>query len=360
MRWPAVIAAGAVTVAVVASTILFLPPVIAGALVGTPRAATHRIHRAAGSSSTGAAGSSSAASSSVGADPISLTAVPSGETTLTYCAEDGVKETLDVYEPSPLPAKAVPAVVYVHGGGWVQGDSAITAGSLVGQVAAAVEAKGWVFVSIDYRLAPQYKWPAQIDDASCAVRFLRAASASLHIDPKAIGALGDSAGGQIVSLLGLDDASAGFDSGPYASQSSVVDAVADLYGPADLTTADWVDDPLIELYAPQAFGTKLGPETAGSSAAASLTAASPDTYVGPGAPPFLIIQGAEDGVVPPDQSTGLAQRLRAAGDPATLIMVKNAGHGLITVPSGPVTPSITTLAGLTASFFFSHLHTTAR
>jgi acetyl esterase/lipase len=288
-----------------------------------------------------------------------LPLIGSGETTLGYCDNGGEVETLEVFEPSPLPTTTVPAVVYVHGGGWVEGDATVTSSSVVGQVAADVEAKGFVFVSINYRLAPTYRWPAQIDDAACAIRFLRAHASALHIDPAAIGALGDSAGGQIVSLLGLtsaaEAAAAGFDVGPYAGESSAVEAVADLYGPADLTTPDWVGDGFIQNYAAQAFGTDLGPGRAGTASTRALLTASPVTYVGPHAPPFLIVQGVQDTVVPADQSVDLAARLRAAGDPATLVMVDHAGHGLIPAAGGPMTPSLSEVASQTAAFLEAHL-----
>jgi acetyl esterase/lipase len=324
VRW-SVLGAATVAAAVVASTVVLVPPALAGGL---------------GSSSTVVVPT--------------LAPLVSGKTTLVYCDDGGVSETLDVYEPSPLPSTPVPAVVYVHGGGWVQGDSTLTAGSLVAQVEAAIVAKGDVFVSINYRLAPQYRWPAQIDDASCAIRFLRAEASPLHIDASAIGAIGDSAGGQLVSLLGLTGRS-GFDTGQYLNQSSAVQAVVDLYGPADLTTTDWADAPLIQIYAPQAFGTKLGPGSPGTATTDALVTASPVTYIGSHAPPFLIIQGEQDTVVPPDQSTDLAARLRAAGDSATLVMVAHAEHGLLPVSGGVVTPSISELADQSVAFLVRHL-----
>ena len=283
------------------------------------------------------------------------TVIGSGMTTITYCDESGVAETLDVYEPTPLPTTPVPAVVYVHGGGWVQGDSALSPGSLVAQVAQAIEAKGWIFVSIDYRLAPRFPWPAQIEDAACAVRFLRAAATTLHIDPRAIGAMGDSAGGQIVSLLGLAGRSSGFEVGQDLDQSSAVQAVVDLFGPTDLTTPDWVHAQLIQAYAPAAFGSTLGPKAPGSAAGEALVDASPVTYVGSHAPPFLIIQGADDTVVPADQSTELASRLRAAGDEATLVMVAHAQHGLLPVAGGVMTPGTSSLVSQVVTFLTRQL-----
>jgi acetyl esterase/lipase len=278
-----------------------------------------------------------------------------GRTTLTYCHDGGVPETLQVDEPDPVPSSPVPAVVYVHGGGWVGGNSNLVPGSLVARVEAAVLSRGWVFVSIDYRLAPHYRWPAQIDDATCAVRFLRADSTALHVDAGAIGALGDSAGGQIVSLLGVTVPSSGFDGGQWANQPSSVEAVADLYGPADLTSPDWAHAALIQAYAPQVFGAPLGPGPADAPATATLVGASPVRYVTAHAAPFLIVQGADDGVVPPAQSLELAARLRAAGDDPTLVMVRNAQHGLLSVGGAAPSPTIAQLATDVVAFMVHHL-----
>ena len=100
-------------------------------------------------------------------------------------------------------------------------------------------------------------------------------------------------------------------------------------GPTDLTSPDWLHSKVIRVLSKETFGVAVGQQSA------TLVAASPVTYVYPGAPPFLVIQGAEDDIVPPSQSTELVGLLKAAGDQATLEMVRNAGHGLIpraTVP----------------------------
>jgi acetyl esterase/lipase len=90
-----------------------------------------------------------------------------------------------------------------------------------------------VVASIDYRLPPLSPWPAQLEDAKCAVRFLRAHAGALGIDPGRIGAWGSSGGGTLVSLLGLAGLDAGFDRGPWPDRSSGVQV--DMFGPADLT-----------------------------------------------------------------------------------------------------------------------------
>jgi acetyl esterase/lipase len=256
----------------------------------------------------------------------------------TYCHNGGIHETLDVYEPTTAVASA-PTLVDIHGGGWVSGDSSIQPGTVDWDVEQDLVPKGWVFVSVNYRLAPAQPWPAQIQDVTCAIRYLRGNAGSLHIDRAHIAVIGASAGGHLASLLGLMGNQSGvFGEGGLPGQSSAVQAVVDEYGPADLTSPDWSSSKVMTVLSKETFGVSVGQPSP------TLAAASPVTYVHPGAPPFLIIQGADDDIVPPSQSQVLAGLLHRAGDRATLIMVRNAGHGLIQSGSGPVTPDVTTLA----------------
>ena len=156
----------------------------------------------------------------------------------TYCNNGGIAETLNVYEPIP-PPRSAPAVVDIHGGGWVSGDANLQPETLDWDVEPMLVGKGWVFVSINYRLAPSSPWPAQIEDAKCAVRFLRANAQALHIDPTRIGAIGASAGGHLAGMLGLTGAQTSFDEGGNLDRSSAVEAVVDEYGPTDLTSPVW-------------------------------------------------------------------------------------------------------------------------
>jgi acetyl esterase/lipase len=273
--------------------------------------------------------------------------IGSGKTTLTYCHNGGVPETLDLYEPNPV--RPVPVVVYLHGGGWSGGGAGLERGSLVSDVEERIVSEGSIFASVEYRLAPRFVWPSQIADASCAVDFLRSDSAVLHIDPRHVGAIGDSAGGQLVALLGLDETT----SGPLRSRG--VQAVVDLFGPADLESADWASSPLVEAVAPSVFGCRLGPAPAGSDCDRELGSASPVNHVERGAPPFLIVQGSDDTVVPPSQSVELADRLRAARDPVTLLMVHGAQHELGAADQGSVSPSIPSLADQATAFLMANL-----
>ncbi len=164
-------------------------------------------------------------------EPLDVTEPGSVERDVTYCTVGDVALKMDVYTPDTMTNPAA-AVIYVHGGGWTDGDKASGGSREIREMLA----RGYLVFAINYRLAPEYKFPAQIQDVKCAVRHLRANVAVYNLDPDRIGAWGNSAGGHLVSLLGVTDASAGFEgSGGYADQSSRVQAVVDGYGPADLT-----------------------------------------------------------------------------------------------------------------------------
>jgi acetyl esterase/lipase len=243
----------------------------------------------------------------------------------------------------------MPAVVWVHGGGWIQGDSTIGPDSVTGMIESALVTQGWTFASINYRLAPRYRWPAQIVDTKCAVRYLRQHAKGLAINPRRIGAVGASAGGHLVSLLGLAGPNAGFDVGQHLAQSSAVQAVVDMSGPADLTTADWTTSPVALSSAERTFGLPLG------QLAPVLTKASPVTYIRSGAPPFLVLHGAADTLVPPDQATELVHRLQDAGDDANLVMLEHADHTLMSIPQDPADPTPSGLAQRATSFLAQYL-----
>lgn len=247
---------------------------------------------------------------------------------------------MDLYIP-PAAARSgrpAPVAIYVHGGGIIgdrktYGLGAMLAnhqGALFTPLREQLNARGFVVASIDYRLPPGTPWPAQIEDAKCAVRFLRAHAVDLGIDPNRIGVWGSSGGGQLSSLLGLAGPGAGFDRGQYRDQSSTVQAVVDMFGPADLN--DFGDSaPFGQFIVQVAFG----------SSNAVRRSASPITYVTSGAPPFLILQGTDDPLVRSRQTAELAQRLQTAGVPTTLIEVHGTGHTLNTPGQQPTPDELT-------------------
>ena len=236
---------------------------------------------------------------------------------VTYCTMDGLPQKLDLYFPSS--GGSWPVVVQVHGGAWLTGDK-----SEAGDKGAALNPEGYVVAAINYRLYPPARFPDFIEDVKCAVRFLRAHAAEYNLDPDHFAALGFSAGGHLVALLGTSDQSASFDVGEYLDQSSRVQAVIDISGPSDLSQPFQNKDLATMMLV--AFGSK------------QLAAASPVTYVTQDDPPFLIVHGDNDGVVEAVHAHLLYDALVKAGVPATLVIVKNGDHQL-NAPDGSATPT---------------------
>jgi acetyl esterase/lipase len=240
------------------------------------------------------------------------------QATVTYC--NGQKA--QITEP-PQAENPAPAAIYVHGGSWVSGNDQ-SGGFLISTIGPDLAAKGFVVVSLDYRLGPARQWPDQIEDVKCAVRFLRANAHALNIDPQEIGAWGQSAGGHLVALLGTAGPAAGWDVGPYPDESSQVQAVVDMAGPSDLLT---LGDKGESLLVQESFLSLIGGVPA-DRLAATLKAASPVTWVSPGDPPFLIVHSTDDEIVYPQQSQELAWDLAANGVPHQLLLVRDGGHQL--------------------------------
>ena len=263
-------------------------------------------------------------------------------TDVTYCtAADGVDLKMDLYSPLK-PGGPAPSIVFVHGGGWVAGTKSGTPGL---STFLELNRRGYMVASIDYRLAPTYTFPSQIQDVKCAIRSLRANAAEYNIDPNRIGAWGASAGGHLVALLGTSDQSAGWDVGQFSEQSSRVQAVVDMYGISDLTQNYIVggDKGLSRMV----FGVS-------DQSSEVLRKASPVTYISPDDPPFLILHGDMDGVVPITQSQILQADLIAGGVKSTFVTVHNGGHGFGAI-GGPISPTYREIYQLIDGFFDQYL-----
>lgn len=259
---------------------------------------------------------------------------------LTYCIMDDVDLKMDVHWPESGNGP-FPAVVYVHGGGWNQGDKTEN----LTQYLKELQPRGIVVFAINYRLAQEYKFPAMIEDAKCAVRHIRANADAYSIDPELIGAFGGSAGGHIVSLLGTADESAGWDDvGQYQGVSSRVSAVVNMYGPTDLTQdIEGASQQLIE----NTFATKQR---------ADMDFASPLYYVTKDDAPFLLIHGEEDPAVPISQSEVFAAALEKVGVEVEFIRVIGASHSFRPVDRSVGTdPTIQEIAVIMAEWLAEQL-----
>ena len=268
---------------------------------------------------------------------------PGQAATVTYCHG----QTATVTEPKRASSQRSPAVVYLHGGSWVGGDST-TGGFIIDAIGPALNAKGFVTVAVNYRLGPTNQWPAQIVDAKCAVRYLRANAQTLRIASGHIGVWGHSAGGHLASLVGTAPPSAGWDTGEYPGESSRVEAVAALAGVSDLVALGEEGFPgLVKTN----FRSLLRavPE---QDLPAALAQASPITYVAPDDPPFLIVHADNDGIVPLSQSTELAAALGRVGVPVTFVTVRGGGHSLAD-PGGE--PDAKEIEALVVHFFVTQL-----
>lgn len=230
-------------------------------------------------------------------------------------------QKMDVFTPVGFTGLR-PGVVLIHGGGWEGGDKGFYAP--LGQ---ALAAKGFVAFSINYRLTPASHYPAQVEDAQNAVRWMRAHAAQYHLDPARVGALGDSAGGYLAVVLGTRD----LDAAP--AQSSHVQCVVDFYGPTDLTGMT----PAAPLNDSQKYALRVLHDLLGTTREenpAAYKAASPLFDVSARSAPTLIIQGADDPLVPPDQSEKLADALHGAGVETFLALIYKQGHGFLN-PGSP-------------------------
>lgn len=255
---------------------------------------------------------------------------------LAYCADQEPARRLDIYVPPGLTGTA-PVALHVHGGGWARGDKAT--GEWFQMVADALLARGYVVASANYRLAPRNTWPAQIEDVACAVRFLQTEGARYGIDGDRVALWGNSAGGHLAALVATSDAWSG-------GQVPRVRAVAALWGIFDLTAADM---PIVTFFAIHAlFGRSVPLDDP------ALQDASPTFHVSPDDPPFLLVHGREDGVVPANQSEGFKARLDAAGVSVDLQLVANAGHELLP-DGGEIDPGEGEIVARIVAFFDEQL-----
>ncbi len=241
-------------------------------------------------------------------------------TDVPYAQVGGRSLTLDLYLPEKAPKVPLPLLVWVHGGGWSAGDKRPCP-------SAAFVPTGWIVASVGYRLTTVAPFPAQIHDLKAAIRFLRAQADAWGIDPERIAAMGASAGGHLVALLGTSGRVEELE-GTHGTTgiSSAVQVVVDYCGPTDLTQFDGHGSKLVA-GAPDSVVAKLlgGPLAERTEAA---KAANPITFVDRSDPPFLIFHGDKDDIVPLDQSRLLAAALEKGGVRVTLVVVPGAGHGI--------------------------------
>ena len=201
----------------------------------------------------------------------------------------------------------------------------------------ALASAGYAVASVNYRLAPEFKFPAQIEDVKCAIRYLRQKAPLYDVNGREIYAFGTSVGGQLVALAALTGSNSQFDVGPYPGEPSSLLAVADFFGPANLTEGGG--------FTPSGDRQVFGNERK------DLVRASPTHYVVANSPPILIVQGVRDPLVSESQSIELYRDLEAVGDRAQLLLVQNMGHMFVQVGPKPLDPRFQQIARALVRFF---------
>ncbi|MGA2256818.1 MAG: alpha/beta hydrolase [Thermoguttaceae bacterium] len=232
---------------------------------------------------------------------------------LEYVKGGHKRQKLDLYIPKQA-VGPLPVIVWIHPGAWMfGGKEECPAIPFVG--------KGYAVASINHRYSTQAPFPAQIEDCKAAIRWLRANAKTYNLDPGRFGVWGASSGGHLAALVGTSGDAKDLEGtlgelGP----SSRVQAAVDWFGPTDIAKMggghDQPDSPESILLGGPVPKNKDKAERA-----------NPITYVSKDDPPFLIMHGDRDNMVPFHQSELLYEALKKAGVDATLKPVKGAGHG---------------------------------
>jgi acetyl esterase/lipase len=221
---------------------------------------------------------------------------------------------LDIARPKEAD-EPLPCIVVIHGGGWRAGNFKIH----VPQIFEFAKA-GYVSATVEYRLVPSGRWPAQIEDVKCAVRYLRANADKYGIDKQRFGAIGFSAGAHLSMLLGTMDEKDGLEGqGGNNGQSSKVQAVVSYFGPTDMAAKDFPANVNGMIYDFLGGTPEDKPE--------NFRAASPVTYVDKGDAPILMFMGTKDRLVPYNQAYELADAMTQAGLGGRIELILGADHG---------------------------------
>lgn len=256
-------------------------------------------------------------------------AEPKGEIEIkknvVYASPSGEKLAMDIAMPKG--EGPFPCIVMLHGGAWQLGsrrEMTVRRTDLRGNTRPSwieqAADRGYVAAAVSYRLAPKYQFPAMIEDARSAVRFLRADAKKYRIEPDKFAAMGLSAGGHLALLCGMCDKSAGFDVGENLNVSGKVQCVIDFFGPTDLklySESEGIEDG----YLVPVFGKKC------KSDPSVFKKASPMTYVCKDCAPVLILHGNLDLIVPIKHSEMLEKALKDAGVCTEMVTVPFGGHG---------------------------------
>ena len=252
---------------------------------------------------------------------------------LTYCDS----QRLDLFIPRVALSRPLPIAMYVHGGGMTGGDKTDINPVFLNPLTSA----GYAVASVNYRLAPEFRFPAQIEDVKCAIRYLRADAPRYGLDGREIFGFGTSVGGQLVALAALTGPHSTFDVGRYPTESSNLLAVVDIFGPANLTET--------------ASGFSIPPASSKSLARndqlGSWFLRAPRTSLFRTRRPSFLFRGSTTQRFSNRNRLSSLQRPQGRGDRTQLVLVHNMGHMFMQVGPKPLDPSLRSIAQDAVSFF---------
>jgi len=226
---------------------------------------------------------------------------------------------LSLMTPMNRPARPLPVLIWICGGAWIDMDKDVWLPELT-----AFAERGYAVASVEYRLSSVAKFPAQIIDIKTSIRFLRSRADQFGLDKNRFAVMGESAGGYLAAMTGATGSFKGFDGPEWSGESSAVQAVVDWYGPTDFITLarEVPHEPNDEPASPESLllGGRLDhmPE--------KVKAAKPASYLDANTPPFLILHGDCDSLVPMGQSVALYEALLKNGTDVRFYEIAGAQH----------------------------------
>jgi acetyl esterase/lipase len=250
---------------------------------------------------------------------------------------DSPSQLLDVWRPKELPAQPAPVLLFVPGGAWVHGSRILQGYALMSHLAEM----GWVCLSIDYRVAPNHPWPQHITDVKTAIAWARANVDKYGGDRNFVALAGCSAGGHLAALAGLTPNDPEMQADLPEGSDTSVDAVVGIYG-----RYDWEDRSTVERVQFVDFLERVVVKRRIARHPEIYRDASPIARTRADAPPFLVIHGAADTIIPVQQARDFVEKLRGESRAAVgYVELPGAGHGF-DMTDGARTGAMATAIGL--------------
>jgi acetyl esterase/lipase len=250
---------------------------------------------------------------------------------------DSPSQLLDVWRGKELPVQPAPVMIFLPGGAWVHGGRVLQGYALMSHLAEL----GWVCLSIDYRVAPNHPWPQHITDVKTAIAWARANVDKYGGDRNFIAVAGTSAGGHLAALAGLTAGDPEMQSELPEGSDTSVDAVVGIYG-----RYDWEDRSTVERARFVDFLERVVVKRKIARHPEIFRKASPIARTHADAPPFLVIHGSGDTVIPVQQARDFVEKLRGESRSVVgYVELPGAGHGF-DMTDGARTGSMATAIGL--------------